>query len=92
VGPLRILILVILIYIGYRLLRSSFRKSSGSKQTDRHEPGPSERLTDVLIEDPVCKTLVPKEQAVRLDVDGETIYFCSEECCKKYASDKGDTE
>lgn len=91
-APLRILILAILFYIGYRLLRSSFRKSGSSEQTDRPEPGPNERLTDVLMEDPVCKTLVPKEQAVRLELEGETIYFCSQECCKKYASDKGDTE
>ena len=90
-APIRILILAVLFYIGYRLLRSSFMKKGRPEGSAGSDPGPSERLTDVLVEDPVCKKLVPKEQAVRLDQDGEIIYFCSQECCNEFASEKGDT-
>jgi len=92
VAPLRILILAILIYIGYRLLKNSFAKKSDPEKPANKKPGPSDRLTDVLVEDPVCKKLVPKEQAVKLDHDGEIYYFCSQECCNEFASEKGDTQ
>ena len=85
-GPLRILILAVLIYIGYRLLRNSFSNKTKSESKDSRTPGPNERLTDVLVEDPVCKTLVPKEQAVQLEKDGNVIYFCSQECYNKFTS------
>lgn len=90
-GPLRIIILALLFYIGYRLLKSSFMKKSSLEDSADSEPGPSDRLTDVLVEDPVCHKLVPKAQAVRLDQNGEIFYFCSQECCNEFASEKGDT-
>ncbi|MFZ5798709.1 MAG: YHS domain-containing protein [Desulfobulbus sp.] len=42
------------------------------------------KVQDVLVEDPVCHTLVPKNQAIRLRQDGTTYYFCSEACCDKF--------
>ena len=91
-GPLRILILAVLVYIGYRLLRNAFVTKDDSEQPAGRSPGPNERLTDVLVEDPVCKTLVPREQAVTLQKNGEMHYFCSQECCDAYASEKGESE
>ena len=87
-GPLRILILAVLIYLGYRLLRNSFRNKGTSEDEETTSPGPNERLTDVLVEDPVCKALVPKEQAVQLEKDGNIIYFCSQECYDQFTSSK----
>lgn len=89
-GPLRIVILAVLLYIGYRLLVGSSRKNKESGSNDKNSPGPNERITDVLVEDPVCHKLVPQQQAVRLDRDGETFYFCSDECCKQFTSEKGE--
>ena len=87
-GPLRILILAVLIYIGYRLLRNSFRNKGGTSENEETTPpGPNERLTDVLIEDPVCGNLVPREQAVQLEKDGTLYYFCSQECCNKFEAE-----
>lgn len=91
-APLRLLILAVLFYLGYRLLRNSFMKKKSPEESAGRDPGPSDRLTDVLVEDPVCKKLVPRGQAVRLDQDGEIIYFCSQECCNEFASIKGETE
>ena len=90
-GPLRILVLAVLVYIGYRLLRNAFEKKGDSEQAAGRSPGPNERLTDVLVEDPICKTLVPREQAVKFEKNGEIHYFCSQECCNAYASEEGDT-
>lgn len=81
-SPLRIIILAILFYIGYRLIVSSWKSDSdGSSKPNS---------TDTLEEDPVCKKLVPRLQAVQLKKDGKTHYFCSKECRKAFKKNKGD--
>ncbi|MBM9613693.1 YHS domain-containing protein [Desulfobulbus rhabdoformis] len=81
--PLRLLILAILFYIGWRMLRRSL--SNNSQQSVPPEPPPEEDPQDVLVEDPVCHVLIPKHQALRLRQDGKTYYFCSERCCDQFA-------
>ena len=82
----RLVILAILAYIAWVLIRGIFSRSSsaGSKNDSakQDEQAPSQ---DVLVEDPVCHTLVPKHQAIRMRKDGETFYFCSDECCDKFS-------
>ena len=78
--PLRLLILAILIYIGWRLLKKSFAQKRADTKRENHDAG----LQDVLVEDPVCHVLVPKHQALRLRRDGITYYFCSEHCCDQF--------
>ena len=88
VGPLRIIILAILVYIGYRLLVGSSRKKKTGNSSQAQDA--NTQITDVLVEDPVCRKLVPQQQALSLEMDGETFYFCSEECCRKFRSEKGE--
>ncbi len=78
--PLRLLILAVLFYAGWRLFKKSFKKKQDVKKTQDNESG----LQDVLVEDPVCHVLVPKHQALRLRRDGVTYYFCSEQCCDQF--------
>ena len=89
-GPLRILILAVLIYIGYRLITANFRKSGDEDENDTDEaPGDrSGAITDVLIEDPVCHKLVPKQQSYALEIEGEQHFFCSKECGDKFTADR----
>jgi YHS domain-containing protein len=80
---MRLVVLAVLLYIGWILLRAI----RGRRQEKvRQGPGPAgeSKVQDVLVEDPVCHTLVPKHQAVRLRVDGTTHYFCSEACADKF--------
>ena len=46
-------------------------------------------VQDVLVEDPVCHTLIPKHQAIRLRQNGQTHYFCSDACCDKFTGKPG---
>ena len=39
---------------------------------------------DELVKDPVCHTYVVRSRAVRRAVDGESRYFCSSACAKRY--------
>ncbi len=88
-SPQRLLILAILLYIAWRLIRNLIREKI-EKETEQRQKkeadGPS--VEDVLVEDPVCHTLIPKNQAIRLRQDGTTHYFCSNECCDKFTTGK----
>ena len=40
---------------------------------------------DELVKDPVCQTYVVMSRAIRSEVGGTTVHFCSRECRDKYA-------
>jgi len=88
-SPLRLLVLAILFYIVYRLLVGGRQKKEPENQQKRktYKEMP---IDDTLVEDPVCKKLVPMQQAVQHRHAGQTIYFCSEECCRKFISQEGE--
>ncbi len=79
-GPLRLLILTLLGYLAWRLLYSHLREKI-KKELWQQERKKKEKVEDVLEEDPVCHTLIPRSQAVRLRYNDKTYYFCSETCC-----------
>jgi YHS domain-containing protein len=51
-------------------------------------PQPLERNQgpDVLVQDPVCKTFIPRREALKTEKDGKTYFFCSEGCLKRFQS------
>lgn len=91
-GPLRILILAVLLYIGYRLITANFKKTDKDNKDDSQATGKPGKITDILVEDPVCGKLVPKQQAYELEGEKETHYFCSQTCHDEFLSEKGDRE
>lgn len=80
--PTRLLLLVILFYLLFRLIRG--QKKGASRIWD---DGPGALKHDILIEDPVCHVYVPKSQAVSLELHEKIYYFCSKKCreafCRK---------
>ena len=91
-SPIKFVVIAILLYTGYRLLISDWRKKKGKDSSAQDRP--DEPVADVLVEDPVCHKLVPKQQAIRLKAGGqeEILYFCSEECCKRFVNQEGEKE
>ena len=88
--PLRIFIIAFLLYILYRLLTGPRRKKGhGGKQGAGASGG---AVQDILVEDPVCHTYIPKRQAVQLHHDKQLYYFCSNKCCEKFLKEKGEKE
>ncbi len=83
-SPVRLVILAILIYIGYLLIRGS----RGNKKNNVHQQQDKIHSSDVLVEDPVCKRLVPKSQAHTLKDKKKDVYFCSDECRRAYEKEK----
>lgn len=85
-SPIRLIIIGILLYIGYLLIKGSGTKKKEEPTSELNDPG---EASDILVEDPVCKKLVPKQQAVTAKDGDETVYFCSKECCNTFVSQKG---
>lgn len=44
---------------------------------------------DELVKDPVCQTYVARSRAVRSRGPGEPVYFCSDECARRFADTHG---
>jgi len=95
VSPVRLVVIGLLLYIGYKLVVGDRKKKTTTKEKkcvqNRQEDS---TITDVLVEDPVCHKLVPRQQAIRLEykTKEEIFYFCSKECCKQFVSQEGDKE
>lgn len=84
--PLKIVILLVLFYLLYRLYISGRKKRLAERE---REGGPPPALSDVLIQDPVCGAYVAKGQALVLrHRDGSEQHFCSEKCRRTFLEGK----
>lgn len=84
-SPLRIVILIILFYLLYRLLFAG--RIAAAKRKGRKE---EESESDILKEDPICGKLVPSRQAEVLVSQGKRYYFCSRKCRDSFRQQQGD--
>jgi len=89
VTPLRLFIIIFLLYILYRLLTGPSKKRVHGKKQGAAAGG---AVQDVLVEDPVCHTFIPKGQAVQVHHDKQMYYFCSNKCCEMFLKKKGAEE
>lgn len=91
--PIKVIVIAVLLYLGYRLVVSDWRKRRKKKvETSAETNTENETVEDVLVEDPICHKLVPKQQAIRLKskATGSIVYFCGEECCNLFVSLEGE--
>ena len=84
-SPLRIVILIILFYLLYRLLFAG--RIAAAKRKERKQ---EESESDILKEDPICGKLVPSRQAEVLVSQGKRYYFCSRKCRDSFRQQQGD--
>ena len=86
---MRIIILLVLGYILYRAVRSWMYKQM-PPGTASGGGGPAVPVDDVMVKDPNCGVYFPKREGIRLQQDGEELFFCSTECRDKYLADKSE--
>ncbi len=79
---MRLLILLGLIYICYRALKSWMLQSASTAKTFAGQA--AGEIDDVMIKDPVCEVYFPQRDGVHLKTDGQDLYFCSLECRDKF--------
>ena len=76
---IRVLIIGLLLYIGYRLIISlTSAKNPLTKHSGERDAGVE------TFRDPVCGVYVSEEDAVVGRHDGQRHYFCSMNCLEKY--------
>ena len=71
-------------YLGYLVIKQVARSLGLWPQAPK--PLERNREADVLVQDPVCKTFIPRREALKAEKDGVTYFFCSEGCLKRFQS------
>ena len=69
---------IIIAYLLYRLIKAFFQQ--GKKYREMKQEG----TIDEMVQDPVCKTYIPRREAFRKTYNGRDILFCSKECADKF--------
>ena len=75
-------ILLFIVGIGWLIKQFSAAKSRPSKKTQTQSPPPTPATNTV--KDPICGMYIDPRLAVRIENKNETLYFCSEQCKKKF--------
>jgi YHS domain-containing protein len=75
----RLLLIVGLLIILYFLLRSTIREFLSNKGQGTEVLG-----KDDMVQDPVCRTYVPRGSAVSARIGGQTYFFCSQDCAHTF--------
>lgn len=82
----KIVVILILIYFIYRLVRV-FGSRRMVESQERTQTGARTAGED-LVQDPYCGVYVPKSQSYMRQINGQTMHFCSRECCDNYLERK----
>jgi YHS domain-containing protein len=77
-GLLRLLVIAGLGYLLYRVVKS-FLPLSGRLNKTR-----TNGVIDEMVQDPQCKTYIPRREAQRKVIDGKEYFFCGKECADKF--------
>lgn len=80
----KIVVILVLLYVGYRIV--GMLRRGKSDEVKGYRVDSAEPKGEDLVQDPFCKTYVSKSQAYIREIDGRQQYFCSSECCEKYLS------
>jgi len=76
----RFIILALLGYLLYRTVKGVFRSN---KEIERSADG---GVIDEMVQDPFCKTYIPRRESIKRVIDGNEYRFCSDECASKFES------
>ncbi len=79
----RLILFVFLLLLVYTLLHYLIKDMPVRRKKWNRESEPEE-----LVQDPYCKTYVPKRTAVRKRVEGRDYYFCNRECLRMFLQER----
>jgi YHS domain-containing protein len=78
-GVLRLMLVAGVLVVAYFLLRSAIKEFRGLRG-----PAQPPLAKNEMVQDPVCKTYVPRGSAVTADIGGQTYLFCSRDCADTF--------
>jgi len=92
---IRLVLIVIVVLLGlvvvnwfWQLVRAA--ESGGHRQRGQwgnwggKRAGAVPRTGEPMVQDPFCRTYLPKSSALVVEIGGRTHYFCSRQCADKY--------
>ena len=79
---LKLLFFGLLAYFAFRFIQK-VRLFDGRNHGNT-KPG----SVDEMVQDPNCLTYIPKESAIKKNVNGETHFFCSQACDEEFRHKK----
>jgi YHS domain-containing protein len=71
-------------YLIYWIIRKAGQSLGLWPQAPR--PVARDQNPDVLVQDPVCRTFIPRKEALKTEKEGKVYFFCSEGCLKRFLS------
>lgn len=78
---IKILMLLLLGFVGYSLVQGMLRPKN---DRSRKRPGNRSREGEQMVEDPQCGTFIPISDAVSATIHGREHHFCSKKCLKEF--------
>ena len=80
---IRTLAIIAFFILLYYIAKSLF--SPKKPKSDKPVMGADGRaVNDVMVQDPCCGVYLPKGDAIRARIKGETHYFCSDTCVQRF--------
>jgi YHS domain-containing protein len=79
-------LLPLLVFLLLRSLLRSVFAAMRAPSRPAAQPQPTVQSGGVLKKDPVCGTYVSTNTAVTRTVNGDLVYFCSQECAGKFSA------
>jgi len=92
VTPIRLAVIIVLVYLLYRLIVGPRKKPADMKSWGKPGGNREKPTQDVLVRDPVCQVYIPKSQAIVAEYDKQQYHFCSEKCREKFLVEKEKSE
>jgi hypothetical protein len=86
---MRLLIWLLLAYIGYRLAKTWLGRKSARETRPVGQPQTGGAIDDVMIRDPLCGVYFPRRDGVCLQRGDQQLFFCSPECRDRYLARHG---
>jgi YHS domain-containing protein len=83
---LRVIPIFILVMVGLSLLRAFMNPNKSSRQQEPERKATKVAQGGKLVKDPVCGTYVTPDGSLTTSSDGESYFFCSEDCQNKFLS------
>jgi YHS domain-containing protein len=87
-GLMRLLSLAAMALVGWWIARL-IRGAGGRRQP---RPKAARPIEGKMVRDRVCNTFLPRSSAIEVHVGGQTHYFCSEACRRRFLRETGAAE
>jgi YHS domain-containing protein len=79
---IRLLILLLLAYLCFRIVKGVLSLLGGGQELKRGRD--DEKVIDEMVQDPACRTYIPRREAIRKVIRGQEVFFCSKECAQEF--------